>query len=106
VYISTGSLHIIPIPRSPAEITTFPAGTISIQRGLQLVRSPARTEAPEEIQRAVFGRIEGFPGKAQENIHRARCVVPRGVAAVLARDPQLVAPAIEAFCMRDPITMK
>lgn len=39
-------------------------------------------------------------------MHHARCLVPAAVAHILAQDPQLVAPAVEAFYARDAAGMK
>ncbi len=39
-------------------------------------------------------------------MHRARVAVPSRVAAVLAAEPQLVAPAVEAFHYRDQDDMR
>lgn len=43
-----------------------------------------------------------LPGtqKARESIHRARCRVPEPIVRVLRAEPQLVAPAVEAFYYR------
>lgn len=47
-----------------------------------------------------------YPGKIQASLHHAHCYVPAGVAAVLSRRPDLVAPAVSAFYLRDPIDLQ
>ncbi|KAJ3287042.1 hypothetical protein HK104_008781 [Borealophlyctis nickersoniae] len=106
VFLSNGKLHIIPVPASPAEITKYPAGEVSLQRAVEIVSGPVPTEAPQAVSDAVFPKILQFPEKAQQNIHRTKCIVPRLVAHLLHHDPQLVAPAVEAFYTRDPIAMR
>lgn len=53
-------------------------------------------------QAALAPRLEGYPGRATEQMHVARALVPARVAHLLAREPQLVAAAVEAFHVRDP----
>lgn len=50
-----------------------------------------RVEAP------VLQRLAGYPAAARANTHTARAVLPRRVALVLRSEPQLIAPAVEAF---------
>lgn len=47
-----------------------------------------------------------YPEKIQTGLHRAHCFVPAGVATVLAQRPDLVAPAVSAFYLRDPIDLQ
>ncbi|KAL7023594.1 hypothetical protein ACKWTF_012698 [Chironomus riparius] len=51
-------------------------------------------------------RIEDFPQAIDDNLHRQTVFVPLAVAALLQHNPQLIAPAVQAFCNRDPIDMK
>lgn len=43
-----------------------------------------------------------YPEKIQASLHRARCFLPAGIAAVLRQRPSLVAAAVQAFYLRDP----
>ncbi|KNC96479.1 uncharacterized protein SPPG_08069 [Spizellomyces punctatus DAOM BR117] len=106
VFLHKGLVHIIPIPQNPAEIVLYPSGPITLNRALDLVRGSAPTEAPKNVQAAIMARLARYPQGAKENIHRARCYIPRPVAHLLHHDPQLVASAVEAFYLRDPIAMK
>jgi len=47
-----------------------------------------------------------YPGKIAELLHRTNAYVPVGVAALLKEKPNLISPAVLAFCNRDPIDMK
>jgi hypothetical protein len=53
------------------------------------------------VQAAIDERLRGYPSRALRQMHRARVVLPARVAAVLAAEPGLVAPAVEAFHYRD-----
>ena len=58
------------------------------------------------MQDAITARLAGFPEKARASMHHARCSVPARLAHVLSLDPQLVAPAVEAFYNRTPADMR
>ncbi|XP_067828548.1 protein ecdysoneless homolog isoform X1 [Heptranchias perlo] len=47
-----------------------------------------------------------YPEKIHGDRHCAYCYVPAGIAAVLKRRPDLLAPAIQAFYLRDPIDLR
>jgi hypothetical protein len=64
------------------------------------------TAASEAVQRHIQRRVAGFPAAAKEALHTAHAVLPRNVAAVLRAQPQLVAPAVEAFFYRDGDDLK
>jgi len=65
-----------------------------------------QTAAPGAVQAQIRQRVAGFPAAAAEALHRAHAVVPQKVAAVLRAQPQLVAPAVEAFFYRDTDDLK
>jgi hypothetical protein len=47
-----------------------------------------------------------FQQGRHKHMHRSRVIVPTQVAAVLAAEPQLIAPAVEAFHYRDVDDMR
>jgi hypothetical protein len=57
---------------------------------------------PEEAQKILRARTDAATRKAKENRHDAFAIMPRRVARVLRREPQLVAAAIESLRARDP----
>ena len=65
-----------------------------------------QTVAAKAVQERIRQRVAGFPASAKASLHRAHAVVPRSVAAVLRAQPQLVAPAVEAFYSRDDDDLK
>ncbi|KAI8512137.1 hypothetical protein Bbelb_087760 [Branchiostoma belcheri] len=107
VFLFHGQVHIIPQPRSPAEIACVPAGTPSLRQALDIVsRYPGLTVAARPTQDAIINRIGSYPEKMRENFHHTHCHLPAGVVTVLHRCPSLVAPAVQAFYERDPLDMK
>lgn len=107
VLISNGRLHIVRPPLSPREVGKYPTGKLSLAQALDCVRNDSLdTLAPADVEAAVLARISGYPNRMKENTHRSLCYVPRKVAELLAREPGLVTPAVEAFYSRDPISSR
>ncbi|XP_066992777.2 protein ecdysoneless [Anabrus simplex] len=103
VYLYKGAVHIIP----PSQLNVDKIPSLTVEEALeQIHRDPKHTEANQAIQRTIQERIKGYPGKITELLHRATAYVPVAVAALLKAKPSLIAPAVLAFCNRDPIDMK
>lgn len=47
-----------------------------------------------------------YPDKIQTSLHRAHCFIPAGIAMILAQRPDLVAHAVSAFYLRDPVDLQ
>lgn len=62
------------------------------------------TGLPWLTMRTVY--ICRYPEKIKAGLHRAHCFIPAGIATVLAQRPDLVAPAVSAFYLRDPIDLQ
>ncbi|KAJ3328455.1 hypothetical protein HDU76_009949, partial [Blyttiomyces sp. JEL0837] len=115
VFISQGRLHIIPLPKTTQEKTLLPSSpSISLQQALQIIQNQSNSKsgltlASEDIEKSALQRCLKFKEVGvleDEGFHRARCVVPRDIARILKFDPGLVASAVEAFYLRDPLQLK
>lgn len=106
VYLYQGQVHIIPLPTSPADILQATSGSLMRQKAIELIRSGKNTLASSAIQNSIMDRIKDYPSAALKEIHRAGCILPNQAAFVLLSEPQLITMAIEAFYLRDPISMK
>ncbi|MBN3285446.1 ECD protein, partial [Polyodon spathula] len=107
VFFFRGEFHIIPFPQNPAETPWLPKGTPTIPQAVNLLSThPETCLAAEPIRKALGKRLKGYPLKIQSNLHRAHCYIPAGIAAVLKCRPDLVAPAVLAFYLRDPIDLQ
>eukprot|EP00727_Mastigamoeba_balamuthi_P000789 m51a1_g10707 hypothetical protein (573) ;mRNA; f:172532-174749 len=104
VFLRAGALHVVPQPRTPAEVAVLPAGpALGLADALGALRSGAvDTRAPPGVQEAISQRLAMFPAAIEGHKHRARALVPLAVAAVLRQRPALVANAVNAFYYRDP----
>ncbi|XP_076443886.1 protein ecdysoneless homolog [Babylonia areolata] len=107
VYIHGGELHVVPIPQSPNEVSTYPLFTPTIEEAVTLVRNPdINTRAVQPIQDALNARLNRCQMKMEENKHYANVYVPVTVAALLKERPALVSAAVQAFYYRDPVELK
>ncbi|RZF40264.1 hypothetical protein LSTR_LSTR007464 [Laodelphax striatellus] len=106
VYIYEGSVHLIPLANIEEE-DDEEDDAITVAQAIERVRSDsASTKAADVIQNAINKRIEGYPSKIEDDLHRANVYVPVGVAALLKERPSLIAPAVIGFCHRDPIDVR
>ncbi|XP_009070554.1 PREDICTED: protein SGT1-like, partial [Acanthisitta chloris] len=107
VFFYKGELHIIPLSETPEQDCDPSAPCPTVSQALALLST--RSEeflAAEPIRAALYKRIDGYPEKIQTSLHRAHCFLPAGVVAVLRQRPSLVAAAVEAFYLRDPVDLR
>lgn len=106
VYLHQGKVHIIPLASSPADILQSPsAGQLLRHTAIAHVRQ-RRPIASTSVQSTILDRIQAYPQASRQEIHRANCLLPTKAAFVLLSEPQLITLAIEAFYLRDPISLK
>ncbi|GAB4848797.1 hypothetical protein Ancab_003590 [Ancistrocladus abbreviatus] len=99
VFIRNGHLQIIPKQQFPH--------TPSISDALKyLISNSDKTKASNSVQLAIRKRIDDYPDRARQNLHRVRVRVPVSVAQVLKHEPCLISLAVEGFYDRDIDTMK
>lgn len=101
VYVYDG--HILLVQNSPSNNKHV----LPVSNAIKKIReNPKIFGVSKNVEKSVTERIQEFPASIQENFHRQTVYVPIAVAALLHHNPQLVAPAVQAFCNRDPIDMK
>ncbi|KAK1905309.1 Protein ecdysoneless like [Dissostichus eleginoides] len=107
VFLYRGGLHILPSPSksSPVGVSRDKVPTVAEATTL-LTAHREVCQASPKICSALRKRLEGYPEKIEGSLHRAHCFVPSGIAMVLAQRPDLIAPAVLAFYLRDPIDLQ
>lgn len=101
VYIYNG--HVLLVHNSDSDAKDV----LPVSDAIGLIReNPKAFGVSKNFENTVFERIKEFPGSIEENFHRQTVYVPIAVAALLHHNRQLIAPAVQAFCNRDPIDMK
>ncbi|XP_063290114.1 protein ecdysoneless homolog [Pelobates fuscus] len=106
VFFYHGKLCIIPL-RQTDEKRNHSATNIDLTQALALLSAHSdKFLAADSVSKAVRRRLEGYPDKIKDSLHRAHCFVPAGLAAVLRERPHLISAAVQAFYLRDPIDLK
>ena len=105
VWIQNGGLVVIrpetaaKSRRATEKLTLQEARNIVLQKPTRLLRSAS-------IQEEAFYRLRNYPAKIKENMHHAIARLPRKIVFLLRQKPAYIAPAVEAFYLRDPIALK
>lgn len=96
---------------------------LNVQDAINLVRDRnVRTEAPVEVEKATFRRIERlgppiysdhyiekwnrYPEALNEHIHTAYAWLPVDIARALSTEPKLVQKPVETFYTRDALQLR
>ncbi|KAL9096470.1 MAG: hypothetical protein Q9165_001467 [Trypethelium subeluteriae] len=100
-WINSGRLIVIPLQESqaPKSLTTAEALSLISSPSFQLIHS-------RSMEAEAFRRLSNYPQEIQNNNHRAIVTIPRKLAHLLRKNPLYIAPAVEAFYLRDPISIK
>lgn len=107
VFFYRGDLHIIPCPTNTSTVGFSKDVVPTVANVLSLLSChPETCRANTKISSAVNRRLKGYPEKIQTDLHHAHCFIPAGIALVLAKCPNLVAAAVSAFYLRDPIDLQ
>jgi len=102
VWINNHRLLIVPL----AKEETDPAPLI-MKRALQILDdTPARPQQYLKVEKEAFHRLDNYPAAIAENQHHATLSLPRKVAHILHINPSYIAPVVEAFYLRDPISIR
>uniref|UniRef100_A0A672QM31 Protein ecdysoneless homolog n=1 Tax=Sinocyclocheilus grahami TaxID=75366 RepID=A0A672QM31_SINGR len=107
VFLFRGELHILP-NRTHSGDVGWPRNSVpAVGQALEVLHSHTEScLAKLPIRSALARRLDGYPDKVQQNFHRVHCYVPAGIAVVLSRRPDLIAPAVSAFYLRDPVDLQ
>uniref|UniRef100_A0A8C7TJQ3 Ecdysoneless homolog (Drosophila) n=1 Tax=Oncorhynchus mykiss TaxID=8022 RepID=A0A8C7TJQ3_ONCMY len=107
VFLHRGELYILPCPSRSGDVGLPRDAVPSVTQALALLSSHTQAcLASPKIRTALGKRLAGYPEKIQANLHHAHCFLPAGIATVLAQRPDLVAPAVSAFYLRDPVDLQ
>ena len=110
VWINQGRLLIVPRNASNAA-RAAPADarptSLTLQNALRYIENgKSNLLHLPEIEEEAFYRTRRYATHLQDSIHHARVTVPRKLAWLLHQEPSYIAPAIEAFYLRDPISLR
>ncbi|KAF2650772.1 SGT1-domain-containing protein [Lophiostoma macrostomum CBS 122681] len=101
VWINSHHLLIIPLSKQEE------ARPLQLDEALSILSTtPARAQHFPKIESEAFDRLKGYPAAIADNQHHATLPLPRKVAHILHQNPAYIAPAVEAFYLRDPISLR
>ena len=102
VWINSHRLLIIPLGKG--EVDPAPLG---VKEALKILDdTPARPQHYPKIDKEAFHRLDNYPASIAENQHHVTLPLPRKVAHILHVNPAYIAPVVEAFYLRDPISIR
>jgi hypothetical protein len=99
VWIHDGKLYVIPPGEGERSLSLPDAVKVLESKPETLVHSPF-------IEAEAFYRLEKYPGQISEHLHHSKVTVPRKLAYILHDRPKAIAPAIEAFYLRDAFFLR
>ncbi|KAK2743266.1 hypothetical protein FQN57_004955 [Myotisia sp. PD_48] len=71
-----------------------------------ILTQPKRLMRSPTIAEEAFYRLRNYPKQIENNLHSTLITLPRKVAYLLHTKPAYVSPAVEAFYLRDPISLR
>ncbi|CBX98479.1 hypothetical protein IAQ61_010561 [Plenodomus lingam] len=101
VWINSHRLLIIPIGKGEE-----PKPLDQAQALRSIDDTPARPQQYIKVEKEAFHRLNGYPAAISENQHHATVPLPRKVAHILHINPSYIAAIVEAFYLRDPISIR
>ena len=107
VWIHEGGLTIIKPQHEPKTSRKQTSEKLSFQEARQvMLREPKRLLHSVSIEEEAFYRLRNYPQQIADNMHHALVTLPRKIAFLLRQKPAYIAPAVEAFYLRDPIALR
>ncbi|KAK0610495.1 SGT1 protein-domain-containing protein [Bombardia bombarda] len=111
VWIHDGKLRIIPVINTTtttgSSSATANSKSISLPEALKVIRSTPNLPIHSAfIEAESFYRLDKYPGQITDSLHHSLIAIPRKLAYIIHARPKAIAPATEAFYLRDPAAMK
>ncbi|KAK0866372.1 hypothetical protein LTR87_015029 [Friedmanniomyces endolithicus] len=100
VWINGGHLRIIPT------IETAAPRNLSIQEALDFIKdSSDKLIISPLIEDEAFFRLRDYPSAIASTLHHGLVTIPRSLAYILHHNPAYISPAVEAFYLRDQVSL-
>ncbi|EME77643.1 uncharacterized protein MYCFIDRAFT_44941 [Pseudocercospora fijiensis CIRAD86] len=101
VWMNAGHLKIIPLENG------LTSQNLTLQDALNIIRqTPDKLLIESAVEQEAFHRLREYPYAISSSLHNGLITIPRRLAYLLHRNPAYISPAIEAFYLRDPISLK
>ncbi|KAJ4986874.1 ecdysoneless-like protein [Stagonosporopsis vannaccii] len=101
IWINTHRLLIIPLGKEES------SAPLQLEKALRILNdTPARPQQYLKVEKEAFHRLNNYPSAISENQHHATLPLPRKAAHILHTNPSYISSAVEAFYLRDPISLR
>ncbi|KAI0414595.1 SGT1 protein-domain-containing protein [Xylaria grammica] len=101
-WIHQGKLQLLPLSAAPGT-----KHSLSLVEAVSHIRlHPEALVHSPFVEAEAFYRLEKYPENIKDLMHHSLITLPRKLAYILHEQPAAIAPAIEAFYLRDPVAMK
>lgn len=101
VWINRGSLYLIPLQDKADK------RPLALNQAIEHIRGGTESLLQSSLVEAeAFYRLDKYPGQIQNAMHHSLTTIPRKVAYILHEKPAAIATAVEAFYLRDSVSMK
>ncbi|KAL1867841.1 hypothetical protein VTK73DRAFT_3922 [Phialemonium thermophilum] len=105
VWIHAGKLRVIPLRQH--EKHEGRKASLSLTEAVSSLRNdPSLPIYSPLIEAEAFYRLDKYPGQIANSLHHSKVTIPRKLAYVIHDRPKAIAPATEAFYLRDPLTLR
>ncbi|ORY04761.1 SGT1 protein-domain-containing protein [Clohesyomyces aquaticus] len=103
VWIHNNRLLVIPLLKKKS----VPPGPLELAEAVEILKtSPASLLHDKKVEEEAFHRLSTYPSAIPSNQHHAIIPLPRKLAHVLHLHPNYIAPIVEAFYLRDPVSLR
>ncbi|KAI6714824.1 hypothetical protein PZA11_005111 [Diplocarpon coronariae] len=112
VWINNNKIRIIPlntdlVSPSTKKATAPVSLTLSLDEAQKTIRStPESLIHSPLVEEEAFYRLRNYPSQITASLHHTPITIPRKLAYILHDRPASIAPAVEAFYLRDPVALK
>ncbi len=110
VWINNSQLKIIGLAaRDESEDVTIriEKKALALPKALSIIKAqPCLLSQNQQLEDEAFYRLRNYPKQISASLHHALITISRKLAYILHECPAAIAPATEAFYLRDPIGLK
>ncbi|KAI1165002.1 SGT1-domain-containing protein [Nemania serpens] len=101
-WMHQGKLHLLPLSASSGV-----KRPLALAEAINYIRlHPDALVYSPFIEAEAFYRLEKYPEGIKASMHHSLITIPRKLAYILHEQPAAIAPAVEAFYLRDPVVLK
>ena len=107
VWLNHGRLLIIPLEKSDGESTETKPRSLDLNEALNVIeQQPSKLLHLPAVEAEAFYRLQKYPKHVSDSLHHALLTIPRKLAYVLHENATYISAAVEAFYLRDPISLR